>query len=121
MCGAAAVFSALLLWAAFPPHSETFSILVALTPMIVLSRVCTPRRSATAFFLCGLVYWILSLSWMPAIIKNNGPWPLVVLGWAGLAAFCAGYFALFGWLIPSILYGQATKQSVVERLREAEA
>ena len=30
-------------------------------------------------------------------------------------------FALFGWLIPSILYGQATKQSVVERLREAEA
>ena len=30
-------------------------------------------------------------------------------------------FALFGWLIPSILYGQATKQSVVERLRESEA
>ncbi len=29
-------------------------------------------------------------------------------------------FALFGWLIPSILYGQATKQSVVERLREVE-
>ena len=29
-------------------------------------------------------------------------------------------FALFGWLIPSILYGQAAKQSVVERLREAE-
>ena len=30
-------------------------------------------------------------------------------------------FALFGWLIPSILYGQAAKQSVVERLRESEA
>ena len=30
-------------------------------------------------------------------------------------------FALFGWLIPSIMYGQAAKQSVVERLREAEA
>ncbi len=29
-------------------------------------------------------------------------------------------FALFGWLIPSILYSQATKQSVVERLREVE-
>ena len=30
-------------------------------------------------------------------------------------------FALFGWLIPSILYGQAAKQSIVERLRESEA
>jgi len=30
-------------------------------------------------------------------------------------------FALFGWLIPSILYGQAAKQSVVERLRESDA
>lgn len=29
-------------------------------------------------------------------------------------------FALFGWLIPSIMYGQTAKQSVVERLREAE-
>ncbi|MBQ8562953.1 MAG: ABC transporter permease [Firmicutes bacterium] len=29
-------------------------------------------------------------------------------------------FALLGWLIPSIMYGQTTKHSVVERLREAE-
>ena len=29
-------------------------------------------------------------------------------------------FALFGWLIPTILYGQATKQSTVDRLRLAD-
>ncbi len=29
-------------------------------------------------------------------------------------------FMLFGWLIPTILYGQAAKHSIVERLREAE-
>lgn len=29
-------------------------------------------------------------------------------------------FALLGWLIPSVLYGQAAKHSVVERLRESE-
>lgn len=29
-------------------------------------------------------------------------------------------FALLGWLIPSIMYGQAAKYSIVERLREAE-
>jgi len=29
-------------------------------------------------------------------------------------------FILLGWFIPSIMYGQTAKQSVVERLREAE-
>lgn len=29
-------------------------------------------------------------------------------------------FALLGWFIPTVLYGQTTKRSVVERLREAE-
>ncbi len=30
-------------------------------------------------------------------------------------------FVLLGWFIPTVLYGQTTKRSVVERLREAEA
>ena len=30
-------------------------------------------------------------------------------------------FALLGYAIPSIMYAQASKQSVVERLRQAEA
>lgn len=29
-------------------------------------------------------------------------------------------FALLGWMIPAVMYGQITRQSVVERLREAE-
>ena len=94
--GIAAVVSALLLWAAYPPHSETFSILIALVPMMVVSRVSKPRASFFAFFLFGLCYWVLSLSWMPAIIKNNGPWPLVILGWFALASYCALYFAVYG-------------------------
>ena len=97
-CGIAAVVSALLLWAAYPPHSETFIILVALVPLIAVSRLCAPRVSAVSFFLSGLCYWVLALSWMPAIIKNNGPWPLVVLGWFALASYCALYYAVFGWL-----------------------
>jgi apolipoprotein N-acyltransferase len=35
---------------------------------------------------------------MPAIVKNGGPWPLVVLGWGALSAYCALYFGAFGWL-----------------------
>ena len=96
-CGIAAAVSALLLWAAYPPHSETLAILVALVPMLVVVRLASPKRAALVFFLFGFLFWVLSLSWMPAIIKNNGPWPLVLLGWFALAAACAGYMALYGF------------------------
>ena len=90
--------SAVLLWAAFPPLGEVANIALALTPLLVVSRLCTPKRAAWLWFAGGFLFWFGTLSWMPAIIKNNGPWPLVVLGWAGLAAACAAYFALYGWL-----------------------
>ena len=90
--------SALLLWAAFAPMNETCAIFFALTPMLMVSRRSTPRCSAWAWFACGMLFWIATLSWMPAIVKNNGPLPLVLLGWLGLAALCSGHFALFGWL-----------------------
>ena len=96
-CGIAAAVSALFLWAAYPPHGETLAVLVALVPMLVVARLASPKRSALVFFLFGLMFWVLSLSWMPAIVKNNGPWPLVLLGWFALAAFCSLYFALFGF------------------------
>lgn len=93
-----AVLSAVLMWAAFPPMGETANIVVAMAPLLAASRLCSPKKSAWLWFAGGFIFWFGTLSWMPAIIKNNGPWPLVVLGWAGLAAACAGYFALFGWL-----------------------
>ncbi len=93
-----AVISALLLWAAFPPMGEVACVAMALVPLLAVARLCAPGRSAALWAVGGFLFWFGTLSWMPAIIKNNGPWPLVVLGWAGLAALCAGYFALFGWL-----------------------
>ena len=90
--------SALLLWASFPPVGETCAVAFAVAPMLALSRLCSPKRSAWTWFACGMLFWTATLSWMPAIVKNNGPLPLVLLGWFGLAALCAGYFALFGWL-----------------------
>ena len=38
----------------------------------------------------------------PAIVKNGGPWPLVVLGWGVLATYCALYFAAFGYLATKV-------------------
>ena len=94
----AAALSAALLVAAYPPFGETASIAVALAPLLAVARLASPKKSAWTWFGGGFAFWFATLAWMPAICKNDGPWPLVVLGWLGLAALCAGYFALFGWL-----------------------
>lgn len=93
-----ALLTALLLWAVFPPMGEVCAVAFALTPLLALSRLSSERKSAAMWFLGGFLFWFGTLSWMPAISKNNGPLPLVVLGWMGLAALCAAYFAAFGWI-----------------------
>ena len=88
-----------LLWAAYPPMGERMDCLFALAPLMWLSRrEVSARIVAKRWFQSGIAYWIATLSWMPAIVKNGGPWPLVVLGWFALAAYCAAYFAVYGWL-----------------------
>ena len=88
-----------LLWAAYPPMGERMDCLFALAPLMWLSRrEVSAGIVAKRWFQSGIAYWIATLSWMPAIVKNGGPWPLVVLGWFALAAYCAAYFAAYGWL-----------------------
>jgi len=94
----ACVVSALLLWDAFPPRTEGYAVFFALAPMLVLARTRKPAAVARVFFFFGLLYWLLTLSWMPAIIANGGPWPLVFLGWFALDAYCALFMSAFGWL-----------------------
>ena len=87
-----------LLYAAFPPMCETTDVLFALAPLIWLSRQGDAKKSAKRWAQSGFFFWIATLSWMPAIIKNGGPWPLVLLGWVALAVYCTFYFAAYGYL-----------------------
>ena len=86
MKGAAAVLSGLLLWAAFPPQAQADGAWLALAPLFLVIRHSAPRGAFGWAWLGGLVFWVLTLGWFPAIIKNEGPWPLVVLGQVALAA-----------------------------------
>ena len=95
---AATALSAFLLWAAFPPLDESVDCLLALVPLLLVARTSRPGTSAKWWFVGGFAFWFATLAWLPAIVKNGGPWPLVALGWTSLAAACAGYFALFGAL-----------------------
>ena len=87
-----------LLWASFPPMGEMSDCLFALAPLLWLARGGETRVAVRRWFANGLLFWLMTLSWMPAIVKNGGPWPLVLLGWGALSAYCAAYFAAFGYL-----------------------
>ena len=105
-----------LLWAAYPPMGECTDVLFALAPLMWLSRRADAKTSAKRWFQSGIFYWVATLSWMPAIVKNGGPWPLVVLGWFALAAYCAAYFAAYGYLSSKIWCWARSRGSYVFRL-----
>jgi len=96
--GLAWLLPGFLLWAAFPPLGEKSDVLFALAPLLWLSRQGNAKASMWRWAQSGIFFWVATLAWMPAIVKNGGPWPLVVLGWGALAAYCTLYFAAFGYL-----------------------
>lgn len=93
---AAVVVSAVILWSSFPPAMPgSDGAWFALVPLLLVVRHAAPRRAFRLGFLGGGVFWLLSLTWLWQLIHNNGPWPLVLLGYIGLSAYCALYTALF--------------------------
>ena len=107
-----------LLWAAYPPMGERMDCLFALAPLMWLSRrEVSAGIVAKRWFQSGVFYWVATLSWMPAIVKNGGPWPLVVLGWFALAAYCSAYFWLYGWL--SAKYWRWARNSNTQNLQNS--
>ncbi len=91
------MLSGVLLWASYPPVSRADSAWMALAPLFLVVRHSRPRAAAGWGWVCGAVFWTLTLGWFPAIVKNGGPWPLVLLGQVGLAAWCALFLGLFAY------------------------
>ena len=97
---------AFLLWGSFPPVGESMDVFFALALLMWYARTHSPKKSFRFAFMNGFLFWIATLSWMPAIIKNGGPWPLVVLGLGALSAYCALFIGAFGFL-SSLAWRQA--------------
>jgi len=111
----ATLLSALLLWSAFPPSSQSQSIWFALVPLMLIIRTHVPKRAFAWAWLAGLLFWCATLSWFPAIIKNGGPWILVVLGQVALAAWCALFFGLFAYA-SAFVWAWAGTQGSLKRI-----
>lgn len=93
------LLAGVLLASAYPPFNTAGEpVWFALVPLFLMLRRVPPRDGFKFGFLCGVPFWIITLCWFPAIIKNNGPWVLVLLGWMGLSGWCALFFGAFGFL-----------------------
>lgn len=80
--------SSILLWASFPPVNAWPLAWVALVPLLAaLDRVTSTRAAFGRAYLSGLVFFILSLSWIHYVTT-----PGLLL----MAAYLALYFGVFG-------------------------
>ncbi|MGQ9661700.1 MAG: apolipoprotein N-acyltransferase [Kiritimatiellia bacterium] len=99
---AAAVASGVLLARSFPPTSDAGCAWGALIPLLIVTRFSTPFQAAAWGFLTGLLFWLISLSWLLRLGATGAPWPLAVLAWVALSAYCAIYIALFALLVAKL-------------------
>ena len=92
----AALLSGLLLGLAFPPVGQSDAAWFALVPLLMALKQATPRAGFRLAWCAGLVFWLGNLAWLWRLTDNGGPLPLVLVGHAALAAYCALYAGLFG-------------------------
>ncbi len=85
----------LLLRGAFAPFEGQASIaFFAPVPLFLASRLCAPRKAAKLGFVWGFAFFASALTWFVPLVRNGGPWPIVLLGEVGLSAWCALFPAL---------------------------
>ncbi len=79
-----------LLWCAFPPLDLGPLAALGWAVLLASMRVRRGHRAGRQGFVAGLVLFVPGLSWIA---------PLVTGGWLFTAAWCAGFEALFAWLL----------------------
>jgi len=82
----AVLLSAVLLAVAFPEPGWHEAAWFGLVPLWLLCRFMTPRRAVLCGFLCGTLFFLVTLHWLTRV---------TVWGWIGLSLYCAVYFIPF--------------------------
>lgn len=122
----AAVGSGLLLAFSFPPFESSQVAWTALIPLLLAllhrnardadsrpGTLCRERirgesltsqpehgNSFRLGFTAGLVFWLVTMSWMLRLLETSpAPALLIVLGWGLLSAYCALYFGIFAMTV----------------------
>ncbi len=89
------ITSGILLYLAFPPACMSQIAWFALVPLLYVAIRTDGKQSFRYGLLCGMVFWLLNLSWLLMLGKTGAPIALACLGWFFLSLYCAGYVAVF--------------------------
>lgn len=99
----AAAASAVLLRLALPPAASADVAFFALAPLMLALRAAPSARAGFRLGMAfGLLFRLLSLSWLLALRDNGGPFPLVFFGWLVLSAYTALFSGAWGWLVATL-------------------
>ncbi|MCF6290102.1 MAG: apolipoprotein N-acyltransferase [Desulfobacterales bacterium] len=99
---ALALVSSLLLVLAAPGLGDLWPLAwIGLVPLLLAIRSRSPVRAAGLGFVAGLLYYIVLLSWVVIALGRYGnlPWWLSLAALFLLAAYMAGYFAVFAAIV----------------------
>ncbi len=93
----AALLSGVLLALAFPPFEMASLAWVALVPLLIALIGVAPRQGARLGWVTGVTFWLVGLSWLLRLLQTSpAPFPLILLAWVLLTAYCALFPAAFG-------------------------
>ncbi|MCB8933181.1 MAG: apolipoprotein N-acyltransferase [Fimbriimonadaceae bacterium] len=96
----AALVSAILLLAAFPPFDLSLLVFVALVPWLGALADATPRQAARSGYAFGLVFMGGQMFWLqPFVSRWTHSWVLGTVPWLLATAAGALYFMGAGWLV----------------------
>ena len=103
--GLAAVFSGVLLAGAFPLPPAIASLhgssvaWLALIPLTIVLLTSRPKAGFISAFIAGIVFWLITLSWLLHVSNTFGAPVLIALGWIALAMYCALFMGWFGFIV----------------------
>lgn len=99
----AVLVSGTLLFCAFPPVNDGQCAWLALVPLLLLACYSVPASAFRWGYLAGLLYWLLTLSWLLSLGRTGTHVCLAGLGWVALAFYSALYTSVFcgvcSWLM----------------------
>lgn len=106
-----AIASGLLLAAAFPRLDHSYLAWAGLVPLLAVIRGLEPRRAARLGWVTGLVFFAVTISWVPATISNFTSVPHVLaVGVLLLMAAAAAYsHALFAFALEALAAGGVSR------------
>jgi apolipoprotein N-acyltransferase len=75
---------------------------LGLIPLILVARLSRPKAAFWWGWLCGFLFWLVSVAWILQLRHSWGFLPVVILAWTALAAYCGLYIGLFAFLLASV-------------------